>query len=83
MYKVILILLSVAITQAVCAKQVVYPASGQSAEQQQKDEEECSTWATENSDDASSEPQAEKAESTQRTKPSGARLRGAAKSVDW
>jgi hypothetical protein len=43
MYKVILILLSVAFTPAVCAKQVVYPASGQYAEQQQKEEEECST----------------------------------------
>jgi hypothetical protein len=43
MYKVILILLSVAFTPAVCAKQVVYPVSGQYAEQQQKEEEECST----------------------------------------
>ena len=79
MYKVIFVLLAMAFTPTVFAKQFVYPASGQSAEQQQKDEEECSAWATENSADVSSESQTEKEVSTQQKKPSGARLRGAAR----
>ena len=36
------------VASSVTAQQVVYPAKGQSAQQQQKDEAECGKWATQN-----------------------------------
>lgn len=59
------------------AAQIVYPAKGQTPEQQQKDESECNTWATKNSGFDPAKPQAAPAPA-QPTGPSGARLRGAA-----
>lgn len=55
----------------------IYPADGQSPEQQQKDEGECYTWATGNSGyDPANPPNVQAA--PQPSGPSGARLRGAA-----
>lgn len=60
------------------AAQMVYPAGGQSAEQQKKDEGECHMWAIDNSGyDPARPPVA--AAPAQPAGPSGARLKGAAK----
>ena len=66
-------------TSTVSATQVVYPANGQSTEQQKKDEQECNTWAMENSGYDPSKSQSTTQESSQSSGPSGVRLRGAAK----
>lgn len=59
------------------ASQVVYPAKGQSPEQQRKDEGECHAWAVQNSGyDPANPPAVPKAESP-RVTGSGARVRGA------
>ncbi len=63
---------------AVGQQQMVYPAKGQSAEQQQKDESECYTWAVQQSKyDPANPPQAAQAQTAPVTG-SGARVRGAA-----
>jgi hypothetical protein len=62
------------------AGQVVYPARGQSAEQQKSDEAACHTWAIEQSgyDPATPPPMPEAAaKPAQPTGPTGARARGA------
>ena len=61
---------------SLAAQQVVYPAKGQNAQQQQKDEAECKTWATQQS--AASTPPAPAAPAQQPVTGSGARARGAA-----
>ena len=65
---------------SLAAGQVVYPAKGQSAEQQKSDEAACYTWAVEQSgyDPAAPPPlPAASAEPTQPSGPTGARARGA------
>ncbi len=63
---------------AIAQQQAVYPAKGQSAEQQQKDESECYTWAVQQSKyDPANPPQAAPAQTAPVTG-SGARVRGAA-----
>lgn len=65
------------------AKQMVYPAKGQSAQQQQKDEAECYTWAVQQSgfDPAKPPPvqQAPKPQTTATGTTPGAGVRGAAR----
>ena len=63
---------------------IVYPAKGQTAEQQQKDSGECAAWAKQNTGIdpvalAAAPPPAAAAAPPAQTGPSGARLRGAAK----
>ncbi len=63
------------------ANQVIYPAKGQSPEQQKKDESECSSWAVQNSGYNPANPPVAPAPvqaAPQPSGPSGARLRGAA-----
>jgi len=80
MYKVILSLtVALAIAGSASATQVIYPAKGQSPEQQKKDEAECGTWAVSNSGYDPAKPAAAPQASTQSTTPKGARLRGAAR----
>ena len=63
---------------SVSAQQYVYPAKGQSAEQQKKDQSECQTWAVGQSGyDPANPPQAAPAQAKGATG-SGARARGAA-----
>lgn len=65
---------------SLAAGQVVYPAKGQSAEQQKSDEAACYTWAVEQSgyDPAAPPPLPEAtAKPAQPTGPTGARARGA------
>ncbi len=79
MYKIITVIAALGLSSTVSAAQIVYPANGQSTEQQKMDEEECSTWAMENSGyDPSESPPATETNSDP-SGPSGARLRGAAK----
>ncbi len=60
------------------AQMVVYPAKGQSAEQQKKDEGECHLWAVEQSGyDPANPPPVPQASSPKPVTGSGARLRGA------
>ena len=61
------------------AQQFVYPAKGQSAEKQAKDEAECHTWAVKQAGYDPAKPVA--AQAPQQTGPSGSRLRGAAAGV--
>ena len=64
------------------AQQVVYPAKGQTADQQKKDEYECYDWATKQSgfDPTKAAPQAAPPQQQAAAKPaSGGRVRGAAK----
>jgi len=80
MYKVILSLtIALAVASSASATQVIYPAKGQSPEQQKKDEAECGTWAVGNSGYDPAKPAAAATASAQPATPSGARLRGAAK----
>jgi hypothetical protein len=77
------IALTVAIAMpAALAKQFVYPAKGQSAQQQQKDEAECYTWAVQQTgfDPATPPPQqqASKPATTATGTTPGAGVRGAA-----
>jgi hypothetical protein len=69
-------------TPAALAKQYVYPAKGQSAQQQQKDEAACYTWAVQQSgfDPANPSPpqQAAKPSTTATGTTPGAGLKGAA-----
>ena len=60
------------------AQMVVYPAKGQSAEQQKKDEGECHAWAVEQSGyDPATPPPASPANAPKPVTGSGARVRGA------
>src|SRR5690348_12006831 len=43
-----LVLACSVVAPSVTAQQIVYPAKGQSAQQQKKDEAECGQWATQN-----------------------------------
>jgi hypothetical protein len=80
MYKVILSLtIALAVAGSASAAQVIYPAKGQSPEQQKKDEAECSTWAIGNSGYDPAKPAAAPKANAQPSTPSGARLRGAAR----
>ena len=66
---------------SVSAEQFVYPAKGQSADKQKKDEAECQTWAVKQSGYDPAKPQTAPAPApapAQASGPSGARLRGAA-----
>ncbi len=71
--------LAVASTAAVAQKPIVYPAKGQSAQQQQKDDGQCMAWAKTNT---GIDPVAASAPPPQQTGPAtggGERLRGAAR----
>jgi len=59
------------------AQAVIYPAKGQSAEQQKTDQAECGVWAVENSAYDPANPPAAQA-AAQPKGPTGSRLRGAA-----
>ena len=62
-----------------CAAQYVYPAKGQSKQQQQKDEGECHTWAVQQTGfDPAKPPPAPQAAAPAPVTGSGARARGAA-----
>lgn len=62
-----------------CAAQYVYPAKGQSKQQQQKDEGECHTWAVQQSKyDPANPPPPPQAAAPAPVTGSGARARGAA-----
>lgn len=58
------------------AQTIVYPAKGQSAEQQQKDEGECTAWAK---NETGVDPAALAAETTTTQEARGGRVRGAAR----
>ena len=66
----------------VAAQQFVYPAKGQTPQQQQKDEGECYTWAVQQSGFDPAKPPAQaaapSAPAPQAPKPTGGRVRGAA-----
>ena len=79
MYKIIIFISALAFTVSASAAQFVFPAKGQSPEQQKKDEAECNTWAVGNSGYDPAKPAAAPQTSTQATAPKGARLRGAAR----
>ena len=79
MYKIIIFISALAFTVSASAAQFVFPAKGQSPEQQKKDEAECNTWAVGNSGYDPAKPAAVPQTSTQATAPKGARLRGAAR----
>ena len=79
MHKIIFVIAALGFTGTLSAAQIVYPADGQTSEQQKSDEQECSTWAAENSGYDASEQQPATQVSTSQSGPSGARLRGAAK----
>lgn len=62
----------------VAQKPIVYPAKGQSAEQQSKDDGECYVWAKQNTGiDPASPPQSSQATSNQPATPRGGIARGA------
>ena len=48
-HQVLALMIAAIFAGGVSAQQVVYPAKGQSAEKQKKDEGECHTWAVDNS----------------------------------
>ena len=77
MHKSVLFVSLFCIANLVSAAHVVYPAKGQTAEQQKQDEAECHTWAIENSGYDPANPPVVAAPA-QPSGPSGARLRGAA-----
>lgn len=79
MYKLTIFIAALAFAVSASAAQVVYPAKGQSPEQQKKDEAECNTWAIGNSGYDPAKPAAAPQTSTQSATPKGARLRGAAR----
>lgn len=79
MHKVTLFIATLVFASSASAAQFVYPAKGQSPEQQKKDETECSTWAATNSGYDPAKPAAAPQASTQPTTPKGSRLRGAAR----
>lgn len=71
--------LSLATTAALAQKPIVYPAKGQSAQQQQKDDAACMAWAKQNT---GIDPVAAAAPPPQQTGPAtggGERVRGAAR----
>jgi hypothetical protein len=73
-----LIALSLAVSSGVSAQQYVYPAKGQSAEQQQKDVADCRTWATSQTGYDPANPAPPPAATAPAPAPSGGRVRGAA-----
>jgi hypothetical protein len=76
--KMIVAITSALFAGAVAAQLVVYPAEGQTAEQQKQDEAECYAWAVDNSGyDPANPPVAQTPSQPQGA--SGSRLRGAAK----
>ncbi len=78
---VIAVLPMLALIGEACAQQYVYPAKGQSAEQQKADESACYSWAVEQSgfDPAKPAPAAAKPPTTASGTTPGAGLRGAAR----
>lgn len=81
MKAVVLLMTGAMFAGSVCAEQFVYPAKGQSADKQKKDEAECYTWAAKQSGYDPAKPKvapAPAAAPAQPSGPSGARLRGAA-----
>ena len=83
LYSSAIILAVAMVVPAAFAKQYVYPAKGQSAQQQQKDEAECYTWAVQQTgfDPAKPQPQQQassKAATTATGTTPGAGVRGAA-----
>ena len=75
--------LAMLVTGPVCAQQIVYPAKGQSADKQKKDEGECHTWAVQQSKYDPANPPKQAAAAPPPTTASGttpgAGLRGAAR----
>lgn len=74
----IALLILVAFSGSGYSAQVVYPAKGQSQEQQQKDESECHTWAIKNSGYDPANPPAIPQAKAPKVTGTGARVRGAA-----
>lgn len=79
MYKLTIFIAALAFAVSASAAQFVFPAKGQSPEQQKKDEAECNTWAIGNSGYDPAKPAAAPQASTQPATPKGSRLRGAAR----
>ena len=76
--KLSLMALASAFAVSAHAGQIVYPAKGQSAEQQKKDEAECHGWAMDNSGYDPANPPAVPQAASPKVTGSGARVRGAA-----
>ena len=80
MYRLFILVAILAVANTSSAGQVVYPAKGQSPEQQKQDEAACYSWAVDNSGyDPASPPSIPPAtvQSSQPSGPTGARARGA------
>ena len=81
--RIIAIAVSLAFAAPAFAQQFVYPAKGQSPEQQKKDEAECATWATQNTGVDPSKPKQTASAPPPATTPTGvtpgAGARGAAR----
>ena len=73
-----IVVLALAASGGVLAQQYVYPAKGQTAEQQQKDVSECRTWATSQTGFDPANPAPPPAATAPAPAPSGGRVRGAA-----
>jgi len=78
MYKTTFLISAFLISSPAFAAQAIYPAGGQSPEQQKQDEAACYSWAVENSGYDPANPQVVQA-APQSSGPSGARVRGAAR----
>jgi len=81
-FKLLVLLLSVAVTNPALAGLAIYPSKGQSAEQQKKDETECYAWAVQQKGYDPAKPSSAQKEAAPAGKsrgPRGGRLRGAAK----
>ena len=78
MYKIAFLISAFLISIPAFAALSIYPAKGQSPEQQKQDEAACYTWAAENSGYDPANPPVVQA-APQSSGPSGARVRGAAR----
>ena len=80
MRKLLILVAALAVANTSWAGQVVYPAKGQSPEQQKQDEAACYSWAVDNSgyDPANPPPSpSATAQNSRSDRPTGARVRGA------
>lgn len=76
------LIMTLLISSYAMAGQFVYPAEGQSSDQQKQDEAACYSWAVDQSDYDPAKPPAapsSAAQPTKRASPSGARIKGAAR----
>lgn len=80
MYRTLTLIAALIVANTSSAGQVVYPAKGQSPEQQKQDEAACYSWAVDNSGYDPAKPPASPPATTQSSqpdRPTGARARGA------